>query len=225
MLGKNPIRSAEFGDGSSLYIKELFATFQGECYLAGVPAVFLRLGGCNLACDFCDTNFEDYEQINIENLLEQIKTLAQNSENKRVRNLVVITGGEPFRQPIELLCDELIATNFKVQIETNGTLYRKINQQVEIVCSPKNPNGNNPKIRPDILERCNALKFIISATKPNYQNVWNVGTEGLNIPIYVQPMDELEPIKNQQNIEYVKNLAFENGYNISIQTHKILDIR
>jgi 7-carboxy-7-deazaguanine synthase len=224
MLGNNPIRSAEFGDGNELFVKEVFATFQGECYLAGVPAVFVRLGGCNLACDFCDTNFEDYTKTTLENLLQQVDNLSKNSSGKRVRNLVVITGGEPFRQPIENLCEQLINQNYKVQIETNGTLYRKINTQVQIVCSPKNPNGTKPQIRGDILERCNALKFIISATKPNYNNVWNVVEQGLNIPIYVQPMDELNVEKNKQNVEYVKKLAFENGYNISIQTHKILEI-
>lgn len=224
MLGDNPIRGIETGSGDELFVKEFFATFQGECYLAGVPAVFIRLGGCNLACSFCDTNFEDFDKLPLSEIIQKIEALSVNQNNIRVRNLVVITGGEPFRQPIEKLCDALIAKNFKVQIETNGTLYRPINKQVEIVCSPKNPNGNNPKIRPDILERCNALKFIISANNSNYNKVWNVGEDGFNIPIYVQPMDEQNPQLNKQNIEHVKKIAFENGYNISLQTHKIMGI-
>jgi organic radical activating enzyme len=58
MRGNNPIRPPEQGDGMILQVKSIFATIQGEGPNVGTPAVFIRLGGCNLACEFCDTSFE-----------------------------------------------------------------------------------------------------------------------------------------------------------------------
>ena len=51
---------------------------------------------------------------------------------------MVITGGEPMIQPIAKLCANLIKLKFQIQIETNGTLYRKLPKAVKIICSPKN---------------------------------------------------------------------------------------
>lgn len=224
MHGKNPVRKPEKGDGSELFVQEIFATFQGECYYAGVPSVFIRLGGCNLTCSFCDTEFEDFEKKTVEDIISQADKLSKNSIGKRVRHLIVLTGGEPFRQPINLLCTKLLDQGFIIQIESNGTIFREIPEEVEIVCSPKNPNNNTPKLRDDILQRCNALKFIISASELGYSDVWDVGVDTYDIPIYLQPMDEHDEVKNKANLELVKTLAFENGYNISLQTHKIMEV-
>lgn len=219
MFGKNPKRPAINGDGHILAIQEIFATFQGEGPFAGWPAVFIRLGGCNLACDFCDTEFESFYDKPLENILQTVQALAGN-----VRKLVVITGGEPFRQPITPLCEALLAAGFNVQIETNGTLYRPVPDAVSIVCSPKNQGSGYHSIRKDLLQRVNAFKFIISATHPGYQDVAEVGQSTFNIPVYVQPMDEYNAEKNQKNLHYTVELALKQGYRFSLQTHKIAGV-
>ena len=56
MFGKNPIKGLVKGDGSVLAINEIFSTFQGEGPFIGYPAVFIRLSGCNLACEFVIQN-------------------------------------------------------------------------------------------------------------------------------------------------------------------------
>ena len=76
MFGKNPIRPPEKGDGSILFVQEIFPTLQGEGPLAGVPAVFLRLGGCNLACSFCDTEFESFKEWKLEDIIAEVKKLS-----------------------------------------------------------------------------------------------------------------------------------------------------
>ena len=129
------------------------------------------------------------------------------------------------RQPIERLCKELVAREFLVQIETNGTIFRKLPAEVKIICSPKVSNGKYHAIRPDLLSRVNAFKFIISKTHPNYQEIAEVGQEKFNIPIYVQPMDEYDEAKNQANLEHVKNLCKNHGYFLSLQIHKILGVK
>lgn len=218
MFGQNPIRKPEKGDGSTLEVKEIFPTIQGEGPFAGEPAVFIRLAGCNLACTFCDTEFENGEYSSVEVILEAIQAM------RGKRKLVVITGGEPFRQPIEKLCETLLEAGLTVQIETNGTLYRPLPDAVSIVCSPKNTHGSYAPVRPDILERADALKFIISVHEPGYDSVAEVGQAQYGTPVYVQPMDEYDPQKNAENLKQAKDLAMREGYRLSLQMHKIIGV-
>jgi len=225
MFGKNKILKAEVHDGTSLDIQEIFPTLQGEGPYAGHPSVFLRLGGCNLACEFCDTEFESYKNLSLTKIIEEVLRLAKNEENKIIRKLIVITGGEPLRQPIENLCEELVKLNFLVQIETNGTLYRQLPSEVKIICSPKSSNGKYHTIRADLLSRVNVFKFIISKSNQNYSDIPEVGQSKFQIPVYIQPMDEYDEAKNQANLEYTVNLCEQRGYFLSLQIHKILRIK
>lgn len=224
MFGQNPIRKPIIGDGSSLFVENIFHTIQGEGPYSGWPSVFIRLGGCNLACDFCDTEFEDFSEMSMDDIVGETSSLSLDNQGNVVRKLVVITGGEPLRQPIEKLCQTLIEAEYMVQIETNGTLYRDLHKDVEIVCSPKNTGIGYQPIRPDLLERISALKYIISASHDLYQDIGNNNKNNQNIPIFVQPMDEKDEAKNAENLEYTIRLAQEHGYQISLQLHKIMGI-
>lgn len=225
MFGKNKIMKPEIHLGDNLDVQEIFPTLQGEGPYAGYPAVFIRLGGCNLACDFCDTEFESYHNFSLVEILNQIQKLAQNSDGKIIRKLVVITGGEPMRQPIEKLCAGLIKLNFLVQIETNGTIFRELPAEIKIICSPKISNGKYHQIRPDLLPHINAFKFIISKSHANYGDVTEVGQTKFNIPVYVQAMDECNETKNRANLEYATEICQQHGYLFSLQIHKILKIK
>ena len=222
MRGKNPIRKPLKGDGNQLEIQEIFPTIQGEGPRSGEPAIFIRLGGCNLACDFCDTEFESFSSMNIEEIHKQVLSFSRNT------NLIVITGGEPFRQPIEKLCSLLLENNFNIQIETNGTLYRPVDERVEIVCSPKNTGNINTKtggcteIRDDLLQRLTALKFLVSKYDKNYIKIPEVGQSKYNTPVFVQPMDEYDDGKNRANMNYACEIVQKYGYKLSLQIHKIL---
>lgn len=213
MRGKNPIRPPEKGSGQTLYVQSIFPTLQGEGPNAGTPAVFVRLGGCNLACDFCDTEFESFNEMQLEAMLAEI--------DSHQIPFVVMTGGEPMRQNITPLCEALIRRNYKVQIETNGLLYLELPQQVEIICSPKNPGSGYYKIRKDLMARINAYKFIVSATHPLYKHIPEIKD---NVPVYIQPMDEYDAIKNKQNRELAEKLVMEKNYLLSLQLHKILQL-
>ena len=220
MFGKNPKRKAKTGDGSELDVQEIFATIQGEGAFVGRPAIFIRLGGCNLACEFCDTEFESFTRQSLSDILSEIKALANDSYK-----LVVITGGEPFRQPIEKLCDELLENGFEVQIETNGTLWRDIDKRVSIICSPKNISGKYHPIREDLLKHIDAFKFLISADDEKYTQVPEVGQSEHDIPVYVQPIDEYDEGKNLANQKLAVKIAQENNYILSLQIHKVLGLR
>jgi organic radical activating enzyme len=224
MLGDNPKRPPTTGDGMSLLVKNIFRTLQGEGPHAGVPAVFIRLGGCNLACSFCDTEFEDYQKYALSEIVKTIEKLSLNSQAIRSVDLVVITGGEPFRQPINKLCEALLSSGFAVQIETNGTLYREIPQEVDIICSPKVSNDKYLSVREDLLPRVTAFKFLISSNIEFYESVPELGQKEYNIPVFVQAMDEYDAKINAKNQQMAVDLAINNGYRLSYQIHKNLGI-
>ncbi len=211
------------GDGQVLDIEEIFPTLQGEGPYVGWPAVFVRLGGCNLTCEFCDTEFENFKPLSLDAVLERVNQFAS-VQGKRISELVVITGGEPLRQPIAPLCEALLEQDYLVQIETNGTLYRPLPYGVDIICSPKSTKGHYHPIREDLLERVSAFKFIISAQQPDYAIVQEVGQSLLDIPVYVQPMDEGDAVLNAANLSRCLQLSMEEGYRLSLQTHKMLGI-
>lgn len=225
MHGTNPIRPPEHSDGNALFVQEIFPTLQGEGPFAGAPAVFIRLGGCNLACSFCDTEFESFVPKYCDAILEETKHLACNEAGTRVRHLVVITGGEPLRQNIAPLCEQLLAAGFTVQIETNGTLWRELPEEVRIVCSPKITHAKYTPLRPDVLARTEALKFLISAHLPGYGDIAEIGQSLHSTPVYVQPMDEHNEAKNAANTARALSLAQVHGYHLSLQLHKLLGIR
>lgn len=224
MLGDNPKRPPTIGDGSSLLVKNIFKTLQGEGPHAGMPAIFIRLGGCNLACSFCDTEFENYQKHYLFEILKTIEKLSLNSQSIRSVNLVVITGGEPFRQPINALCEKLLSLGFAIQIETNGTLYREIPKEVDIICSPKVSNNKYLSVREDLLPKIMAFKFLISSNIEFYESVPELGQSKYNIPVFVQAMDEYNVKINKKNQQMAVELAINNGYRLSYQIHKNLGI-
>lgn len=245
MFGKNPKLPLETGDGNTLQIVEIFATLQGEGPFSGQPAVFVRLGGCNLACTFCDTEFDAFMEMALYRILDKIVNSALGRAPDHVvsplsgygapvaplipsylRDLVVITGGEPLRQNIAPLCEALLARGLRVQIETNGTLWRQLPEAVHIVCSPKMTDGRYNALRPDLLARVDALKFIVAADDADYHAVGEVGqsSAGRVIPIYVQPMDVCDPVRNEVNTNHALHLAQLHGYRLSLQLHKLLGI-
>jgi 7-carboxy-7-deazaguanine synthase len=219
MFGQNKIAPPEHGDGRYLKIHSIFETIQGEGPYTGAPAVFIRLSGCNLACQFCDTEFESYMMLSIEDIIQEVIHLSGNQ-----KKLIVITGGEPFRQPITLLCNKLTEIGMKIQIEANGTLYRSIPKVVEVVCSPKNTGNGYSNIRTDLMAHTIAIKFIISAFNTLYNNIAEVGQSDFNVPVYVQPMDEIDESKNKINVLRTIEIAKQNNAIVSLQMHKIINI-
>jgi 7-carboxy-7-deazaguanine synthase len=222
MFGNNPKRPPVKSDGTELFVQNIFKTLQAEGPFVGVPSVFVRLGGCNLACSFCDTEFESFTQKSVDNIISEIQKLSKNRLGKQSIFLVVITGGEPLRQSINLLCEKLITWGYKVQIETNGTLYQELPDEVEIVCSPKIVNGKYHAINPTLLPKISAFKYLISANHLGYDVVpMEKSHQG---EIFVQAMDEYDEELNIKNKKLAVVLALEHGYRLSYQIHKELDI-
>jgi len=107
-----------------LKVAEIFSSIQGEGLRQGEPTLFVRLSGCNLECSFCDTKYawrkgKDYSTVQI---LEEIKR----QRRRFPAEWVCLTGGEPLLQDITDLVKKLKEEKFKIQVETNATIFRSL---------------------------------------------------------------------------------------------------
>lgn len=221
-----------------LEVHSIFYTIQGEGPFAGRPAVFVRLAGCNLQCPGCDTDYtSNRELLNPFEIADRIIEKFPQGWNPEITAgpIVVITGGEPFRQDITELCNLLVQNwGFTVQVETNGVLPipEKISDAVVIVCSPKTSALNRHN-----LNRINALKYVLHhehvdprdglPTKALFHN--NSGRvarppEGFMGMIYVQPMDVKDAEINLLNEKAAVKSCLDFCYSLQLQIHKIIGV-
>ena len=192
----------------NLYVNEIFYSLQGEGGRTGQASIFIRLAKCNLACSFCDTDFERGVKMTTDEVFEEI--------DKFGCKWIIWTGGEPTLQ----LTDEIVAL-FKEKgyfqaIETNGT--KKVPMGIDyITCSPKQ---NFEKVK-ELIPIVDELRFPIM--------------KGDSLPdISILPKSErylLSPIFDdseiiQENVDYCISLVKQNPiWALSLQTHKLIGIR
>lgn len=227
-----PAEKQDKGDGLFLAINSIFYTIQGEGPFAGSPAVFVRLAGCNLQCPMCDTEYISRRTMSAEEIIERIQDVSPG----RYPPLVVITGGEPFRQNLRLFVSALLLNMIKVQIETNGTLYGDLpfdHPNLTIVCSPK-AGAINKKLAPHI----KALKYVATVDSlegspdglPTHALEHPNGgmlarpPQGWRGEIYLQPVDEQNTVRNNRNLTAVVKSCMDNGYRLCLQVHKIIGV-
>lgn len=209
----------------SYAVKEIFYTLQGEGRNTGRPAVFCRFSGCNLwsgrevdrasaTCKFCDTDFQGVDGLG-GGRFETANDLASAVTSMwpavhPARKLVVCTGGEPLLQLNSELVEALHYRGFEVAIETNGTL--PVPFGVDWVCvSPK--HGTNLVVRSG-----NELKLVYPQ-EDDPRTFSQLEFEHF----YIQAMDG----PNQtENLSKAVTFCLENPqWNLSLQTHKLLQIR
>ena len=109
-------------------INEIFYSLQGEGYHTGTPAIFVRFSGCNLKCDFCDTQHEEGTMMTDDEIISEVE--------KYPAVTVILTGGEPSLWIDDEFIDRLHRAGKYVCIETNGT--RPLPAAIDwVTCSPK----------------------------------------------------------------------------------------
>lgn len=118
-----------------LPLVEVFYSLQGEGGRTGQATVFVRFAGCNLACEFCDTDFRVRETYTAEDLVEEVARLGG------ACRWVCFTGGEPTIHDLQEVCDALHARGYRLQMETNGTRPRPDWGIDHVTVSPKEPQG------------------------------------------------------------------------------------
>jgi 7-carboxy-7-deazaguanine synthase (Cx14CxxC type) len=205
-------------------VKECFLTLQGEGVQSGSRAVFLRFAGCNLwsgreqdrataECRFCDTDFVGTDGEgggkfqNADELAAHVERLWGEGQGNR---LVVITGGEPMLQLDPALVAALHDRNFKIAVETNGTL--PATPEIDWICV-------SPKAGTEVVQRSgNELKLVWpqEGIDPVQLESWAFDH------FLVQPMDCPE---REAAVEAAVRLAMERpGWRLSLQAHKVLGL-
>ena len=192
-------------------IVEIFHSVQGEGYHTGIPHVFVRFGNCNLRCEWCDTNFLEYEMRDLEDIVSEVS--SYNCDR------VIFTGGEPALQDLGSIGMELKKLGLHISIETNGTI--PVDPIVDWICvSPKD------QLYPDAVIRQrsgNELKVVYCGQDLSMYDELRTGFEHHFLqPCYM----EAESVEsNGSSFRTVESLVKRTpGWRLSLQTHKWMGV-
>ena len=197
-------------------VSEIFTSFQGEGPYIGTPATFLRLYGCNLNCQWCDTDISTYEMLSVDDVAEILMTQMEFNNI----NLLVITGGEPTLQMEEIkrLIKEL-PEDIKIQLETNGSIFEYL-PEIEYVISPKE---DKEKVFENYYKYDNVFfKFVITCEEDIDEVISIKNKYGYDKTIWLQgefSKDALMADLIRENFPRLENIK------LSVQTHKYLSQR
>jgi organic radical activating enzyme len=198
--------------GSALPVMEHFYTLQGEGYFQGQAAYFIRLGGCDVGCVWCDVKDSwdagKHPQYQISELVNAVKLTPA--------KIAVITGGEPLMHDLAVLTKELRAAGIRTHIETSGA--HPLTGTWDWIClSPK-------KFKPPIESICsvaNELKIIIFN---KHDLDWAEKYAAMVSPsckLYLQPEWEKANEMTPLIVEYIKAHP---QWQLSLQVHKYINV-
>ncbi|RMG77109.1 MAG: 7-carboxy-7-deazaguanine synthase QueE [Bacteroidetes bacterium] len=198
-------------EGVRLPVMEAFYTIQGEGYHTGLASFFVRIGGCDVGCHWCDVkeswNPEIHPLINVEDVLKNALQYPAKT--------LVITGGEPSSFNLKKLTQIFKYKGYNIHIETSGAY--SLNGHFDWVCL--SPKKTSPPQK-TILEKANELKVIIYNNDDfkwaeKYKNQVNTNH------LYLQPEWSKRAVMLPKIIDYVKAHP---EWKISLQTHKYMNI-
>lgn len=221
---------------NNAYIKEIFASVQGEGVYIGYKQLFIRFSLCNLNCKYCDTDFES-------DLKKYLPSeLAKEVSKYDDIHSVSLTGGEPLLHTA-FLKEFLPLTNKKIYLETNGTLYKNFEEIIEytditaadIKLNSVSGNGDLFELHKKFMEVAIKAKKEIFAKVVFDEKITNEEitktvelAKTFNIPLILQPKFDGEKLNLSNTVIYeifdIFNKKYENVRLIP-QVHKFLNIR
>jgi organic radical activating enzyme len=189
-----------------IQLSEIFYSIQGEGLWTGTPAVFVRLAGCNLACDFCDTDYSTKFFATVEQVVAMVREAGGDCP------MIVLTGGEPLAQAdTPALIEALRQDGRRVHVESNGTIFTDLPEDVWLCVSPKE------RVDPRMARRADEAKLIVDQRVPEE-----------HLPLFTKkPTILLQPEGNKPAnvaiaLEYAK--AHPRRFRLSLQTHKFIGV-
>ena len=202
----------EIEKGKMLPLMEEFYTIQGEGYNSGKAACFIRIGGCDVGCHWCDVKESWDASIHPLTLTD---TIVYNC-NQYPAKAVVVTGGEPSMYQLDYLTLELKKKNILTYVETSGA-YLLTGEWDWICLSPKK---TKPPLS-SIFDTANELTVIVHNKNDFEWAEKNAALVNKNCKLYLQP----EWSKQEQIMPLIVDYVMNNPkWNISLQTHKYMNI-
>ncbi len=204
----------------TLRITEIFHSLQGESTRTGLPTVFIRLTGCPLRCEYCDTAyaFSGGEVLSLDDIIDQVKGYQT--------RYVTVTGGEPLAQKncmdlLERLCDQ----GYSVSLETSGAMdVSGVNPKVIKIMDVKTPaSGEEEKNRVENLKYLNPhdeIKFVI-CNRQDYEWAKSI-MEKHQLAEYCEVL--FSPVAGDMAATELAEWILEDGLSVrfQLQLHKIL---
>ena len=196
----------------ALPVMEHFYTVQGEGFHQGKAAYFIRLGGCDVGCVWCDVkeswDSEKHPLLKIKDLILNIK--------KTSAKIVVITGGEPLMHDLTLLTKELKSAGLKTHLETSGA--HPLSGKWDWIClSPKKFKAPLPGILP----KAHELKIIIFNKSDFGWAEKYADRVSEKCKLYLQPEWDKASEVTPTIIEYIKKNP---KWELSLQIHKYINV-
>lgn len=198
--------------GRLLPVMEIFYSIQGEGYHTGKAAKFLRIGGCDVGCQWCDAkeswNAALHPLTSVESVLDRLSAHPSRS--------VVITGGEPLMVNLGPLCAGLKERGMKIYLETSGAY--PVSGQFDWIClSPK----RNAQPRRDLALMADELKVIVHEPEDLAWAMENARLVKGKCLLYLQP----EWSRYRQMLPLIVDFVKEHpGWMVSLQSHKFMNI-
>lgn len=208
---------------------EIFRSIEGEGLRTGLPAVFIRLHGCNLRCSYCDSMYavegSDYKQMSVTQILDAIKEYSGITH-------VTLTGGEPLiHQDVEDLLSQLSGDGYRVNIETNGTVPCKwhfpgLFYTMDWKCKS---SGMSAKMKMENLETLGSedvLKFVVGTIEDLEETetvVKSLAEKKSDMPhLFVSPV--FGNLSNEEIVNWLlgSRTMAENNARFQVQLHKII---
>jgi Organic radical activating enzymes len=212
MMKNNMLKVDLFEGGGKLPLVEDFYTIQGEGFNSGKPAYFIRLGGCDVGCSWCDARYtwnpKLYPPVDIDDIVARAVSLPAQA--------VVVTGGEPTLYPLDKLCNKLKEKNILTFIETSGA--HPLTGTWDWVCL--SPKIYQPPL-PEVFARASELKVIINSERDFEWAEENAAKVLDTCMLYLQPEWSVYNRMIPLVVEYVKAHP---RWNVSIQIHKYMHI-
>ena len=205
---------------NSLPVMEHFYTIQGEGYHQGRAAYFIRLGGCDVGCVWCDVkdswDMEVHPRMTVSELVNAVLTTSSPKGRGREGALVVITGGEPLMHNLNELTAALQSAGLETNIETSGA--HPLSGSWDWIClSPKKFKAPLPEILPF----ANELKVVVF-NKSDFE--WAEQYAALVSPackLFLQPEWDKSAEVTPLLIEYIKQHP---QWELSLQIHKYINV-
>ena len=207
---------------TALPVMESFYTIQGEGYYQGSAAYFIRLGGCDVGCVWCDVkdswDASKHPKLDIDKIVKDaIDAVNGNTESDSVNNVIaVITGGEPLMHNLDELAFALKSKGFRTNIETSGS--SPISGHWDWIClSPKKFKAPLA----DVIPYANELKVVVFNQSDFTWAETYAALVSPNCKLYLQPEWDKAASITPQIIDYIKaNPKWE----LSLQLHKYINV-